>query len=211
MAETQSSLLTLTEVAKRTGISMPTLQRYKKLYQSRIPSEGSGRRQRYPNEALQVFLQIRKENESRRGRPRKSSRSVGAKPAKATRRKARAKAPGGASKRTRRSAGGRAARRTAAPGALTLTEIGRITGISYPTLMRYVRDFLPELPHVGAGRKRRFLPAAVDRFRELRARSGRRARTAIAAGRRAGVRLAREVDAGLAARLRDLEKSQRDL
>ena len=28
-------LLTLTEVAKRTKISMPTLQRYKKLYQSR--------------------------------------------------------------------------------------------------------------------------------------------------------------------------------
>ena len=35
-------LLTLTEVAKRTKISMPTLQRYKKLYQARIPRRAKG-------------------------------------------------------------------------------------------------------------------------------------------------------------------------
>ena len=66
-------LLTLTEVSKRTKISMPTLQRYKKLYQSRIPSEGQGRKQRYPETALAVFLQLKKENIGRRGRPRKNA------------------------------------------------------------------------------------------------------------------------------------------
>ena len=49
-------LYTLTEVAQKTKISMPTLQRYKKLYQDRIPSHGKGRSQRYPEEALEVFL-----------------------------------------------------------------------------------------------------------------------------------------------------------
>jgi hypothetical protein len=49
-----SDLLTLSEVSKRTKISMPTLQRYKKEYQRRIPSTGKGRKQRYPVEALEV-------------------------------------------------------------------------------------------------------------------------------------------------------------
>ena len=49
MAETAAGkLYTLTEVSKITNISMPTLQRYKKAYQDRIPSTGEGRRQRYP-------------------------------------------------------------------------------------------------------------------------------------------------------------------
>ncbi|HEX5760197.1 MAG TPA: MerR family transcriptional regulator, partial [Thermoanaerobaculia bacterium] len=64
---------TLSDVAKKTGISMPTLQRYKKLYQSRIPSVGQGRKQRYPDDALPVFEQIRKESAGRRGRPRKDA------------------------------------------------------------------------------------------------------------------------------------------
>ena len=34
--------LTLSEISQQTGISMPTLQRYKKIYQGRIPSEGRG-------------------------------------------------------------------------------------------------------------------------------------------------------------------------
>src|SRR5690606_28132438 len=57
MSETENGgeLLTLTEVANRTGISMPTLQRYKKEYQDRIPSVGRGRKQRYPASALGVF------------------------------------------------------------------------------------------------------------------------------------------------------------
>ena len=39
-------LFTLSEISQKTKISMPTLQRYKKLYQSRIPAVGSGRKQR---------------------------------------------------------------------------------------------------------------------------------------------------------------------
>ena len=56
-----NKLLTLTEVANRTKISMPTLQRYKKLYQDRIPSEGAGRKQRYPKSAIPVFLELKKD------------------------------------------------------------------------------------------------------------------------------------------------------
>ena len=52
-------LLTLSEVSKRTKISMPTLQRYKKQYQRRIPSVGKGRKQRYPVEALEVFQTLK--------------------------------------------------------------------------------------------------------------------------------------------------------
>ena len=73
MAEADAKLYTLTEVAKLTKISMPTLQRYKKLYQERIPSKGSGRSQRYPEQALAVFRQLKEENMGRRGRPRKTA------------------------------------------------------------------------------------------------------------------------------------------
>lgn len=58
-------------MAKKTDISMPTLQRYKKLYQGQIPARGKGRTQRYPEEALEVFRGLKTENVSRRGRPRK--------------------------------------------------------------------------------------------------------------------------------------------
>ena len=54
MAETETrrsdtaedKLYTLSEISQKSGISMPTLQRYKKLYQVRIPSVGKGRKQR---------------------------------------------------------------------------------------------------------------------------------------------------------------------
>jgi len=39
-------LLTLSEVSRRTGISMPTLQKYKKQNADEIPSVGEGRKQR---------------------------------------------------------------------------------------------------------------------------------------------------------------------
>lgn len=61
---------TLTELCQILSISMPTLKRYKKNYQDRIPSIEQGRKQRYPSEAIMVFKQIRKENQSRLGRPR---------------------------------------------------------------------------------------------------------------------------------------------
>src|SRR4028118_1044442 len=64
---------TLSEVSQKTGISMPTLQRYKKLYQNRIPAQGKGRKQRYPESAMPVFDELRNENAGRRGRPRKDA------------------------------------------------------------------------------------------------------------------------------------------
>src|SRR5215210_8460881 len=66
-------LFTLSEISQRTGISMPTLQRYKKMNQSRIPAEGKGRKQRYPENSLPVFEELRVENAGRRGRPRKDA------------------------------------------------------------------------------------------------------------------------------------------
>src|SRR6187397_459492 len=65
-------LLTLSEVAKRTGISMPSLLRYKKRFQDRIPAVGKGRKQRYPETALAAFEAIKTDNLKRRGRPKGS-------------------------------------------------------------------------------------------------------------------------------------------
>jgi hypothetical protein len=77
-----AKMLTLTEVAKRTGISMPTLQKYKKQHADRIPSQGKGRGQRYPEESLAVFSSLRDENMKRRGRPRKSAGAAASKRAR---------------------------------------------------------------------------------------------------------------------------------
>lgn len=193
---------TLTEVAEKTGISMPTLQRYKKMYQSRIPSVGKGRRQRYPKEALPVFEQIKQENIQRRGRPPKKE---GAK---------------------RRATGVRRASRraepTAAPadGLLTLTAISEQTGISYPTLMRYVKLHGERIPSEGKGRSRRYRPEAVDVFRQLRAESPRgrrpkgeggaarprRGRATAAPARRSGA-----AGGDLARRVASLERTQAEL
>lgn len=121
---------------------MATAQRYKKLHQDRIPSEGEGRKQRYPVAAVKIFNELKKERASnRRGAGRK-------------------KAPGRAP-------------RAAAPAAslLTLTNIGEQTGISYPTLQRYVKLFGDRIPHEGTGRKRRYHPDSVAVFRQLRAES----------------------------------------
>jgi DNA-binding transcriptional MerR regulator len=151
-------LLTLTEVSNRTGISMPTLQRYKKESQNRIPSVGRGRKQRYPAQSLEVFAQLKAENIKRRGRPRRDAGAAAA-------------------------AGGGGARRAKAPsapasgggggGLLTLTEIGERTGVSYPTLVRYVKLHGDQIPSEGEGRRRRYHPQAVEVFRRLRSESGR--------------------------------------
>lgn len=176
-------LLTLTEVSNRTGISMPTLQRYKKEFQDRIPSVGKGRRQRYPEESLPVFEQIKRENIKKRGRPRKS---------------------GGAKKKP--------SVEPARTDLLTLTEVGERTGISYPTLVRYVKMHGDRIPHEGEGRRRRYYPEAVEVFQELRSQSGRggrrkgsgtRAAAATGGGGGGG-----KADPGLARRVRSLEKSQ---
>lgn len=169
-AKAAAKLYTLTEVAKKTNISMPTLQRYKKLYQARIPSEGQGRSQRYPEEALAVFRQLKKENIGRRGRPRKNAAArpaATAKPAAKAGRKPAAKKP--AAKPTE--------------GLLTLTQIGQMTGISYPTLLRYVKTHIAKIPHKGSGRARRYQPEAVAIFKDLRSKSkrGRKPKKAMAA------------------------------
>jgi predicted DNA-binding transcriptional regulator AlpA len=154
-------LYTLTEVSNLTGISMPTLQRYKKDYQDRIPSEGRGRTQRYPQEALDIFTLLKEENMKRRGRPRKN-----AVPDEAQRKR------GGRPRAVPRVEKAAANDDTL----LTLKQIEDMTGISYPTLLRYVKTNISRIPHVGSGRKRRFPPQAVNEFKILReeSRRGRR-------------------------------------
>lgn len=186
-------LLTLTEVSTRTGISMPTLQRYKKEYQDRIPTVGEGRTQKYPVESLPVFKQIKQENIKKRGRPRKSS--------------------GGGKKKEKQ-----AASEPARSDLLTLTEVGERTGISYPTLVRYVKLYGDEIPYEGKGRKKRYHPEAVEVFNRLRSESGRgRKRTKKAGGAKAtaaagaGKPAASTTDPAVGRRVAALEKSQERL
>jgi hypothetical protein len=252
-------LYTLSEISQRTGISMPTLQRYKKTYQGRIPSVGTGRKQRYPEHSLPVFDELRSENAGKRGRPRKNPAAPAApsrgRGKRATGSTAAARARGGAAKpaarparrgrppkaasAVRSAAGSRRAargagrpaggRRAAAGGAktsglLTLTEISKTTGISYPTLVRYVRLYGNRLPHEGKGRARRFHPEAVAEFRTLRqesVRGGRRgrgptrgSRPAPGTARRgrppktAEASTASRLEGILSQRIRDLERFQ---
>jgi len=249
-------LYTLSEISQKTGISMPTLQRYKKTYQDRIPSEGQGRKQRYPENALPVFDEIKNENAGKRGRPRKNPDAPRAERPAASKRRGR---PPGAAKKTggrkaaaaprgaaaKRATGGRgrkaAAAAPAAParrgrpagrktagraqksgGLLTLTQISETTGISYPTLVRYVRVHGDRLPSEGKGRARRFYPQAVDVFRQLRQESGRGGRkkgsgaaaksTGRGRGRAAASASTGEALSGaIAQRLKQLEKTQQSL
>lgn len=218
MADAQQGggeLLTLSEVSNRTNISMPTLQRYKKLYQDRLPTVGKGRKQRYPVEALEVFEQIKKENIGRRGRPRKKDK--GGKAATTGRRKASGRKSAGARKGASKRGRGKSAKpKAAAPatdGLLTLTEISERTGISYPTLVRYVKLHLDRIPHEGKGRRRRFYPEAVGVFQQIRSESprGRRKKSGTGAGKAAGGRRRASgagSDAALSRRVQALEKSQ---
>jgi predicted DNA-binding transcriptional regulator AlpA len=247
-------LFTLSEISHKTGISMPTLQRYKKTYQDRIPSVGQGRKQRYPENALPVFDEIKNENAGKRGRPRKDASAPRAAAPAAKRRPGRpAKSSGAAAKRGRKPAvskraataptgrrpgrprknappagggGGRAQK--ASGNLLTLTQISETTGISYPTLVRYVRLHSDRLPHEGRGRGRRFYPQAVDVFRQLRSESGRGGRKkGSGAGRPAAAKTGRgrggrgrgraaaassSSDTGaFAQRLKAIEKTQQNL
>ena len=88
-----------------------------------------------------------------------------------------------------------------------MKEIGRRTGISYPTLLRYVKTHLSRIPHEGRGRTRRYPPEAVEVFKELRAQSrgGEGAGGRKKAGRRPK---AASADGSLARRLQVMEQSQ---
>jgi hypothetical protein len=255
MAETETrrsdtaedKLYTLSEISQKSGISMPTLQRYKKLYQARIPSVGKGRKQRYPESALPVFDEIKNENVGRRGRPRKDASAPRPEkaPVASKRRPGRpAKAAPAAAKR----AGGRKAaavaaapaaaaprrgrpRKNAAPaaparggrakksgGLLTLTQISETTGISYPTLVRYVRLYSDRLAHEGKGRARRFYQEAVDVFRQLRSESGRGGRkkgpgrpAGRGPGRPAKQGVVSDLSHAVAQRMKAIEKGQQSL
>jgi hypothetical protein len=221
-------LYTLSQISQKTKISMPTLQRYKKLYQNRIPSVGSGRKQRYPESAMPVFHEIKRENIGRRGRPRKDAsaggrRGAGRRGAAAASGRGAAAAPAparrgraAAGRRGRKPGAGRPAGRSAAKSGrrsgnlLTLTQVSEMTHISYPTLVRYVRLFSDRLPHEGKGRARRFHPEAVPVFRELRQQSGRGGRKPGSGAGRAGA--GRSAGSGvLAGRLRAIEKAQQGL
>lgn len=233
MAETESSdkkLYTLSEISQRTGISMPTLQRYKKMYQSRIPAEGKGRKQRYPEESLPVFEQLRVENAGRRGRPRKDSSAPRASAPAAKRGRGRKAAAAPAATAAKRGRGRKAAaakpvaakrgRKASASGGgrsnlLTLGQVSEQTGISYPTLVRYVRLHSNRLPSEGTGRSRRFHPEAVDVFRQLRSESGRGGRKPAAAkkatrGRGRAAAASSSSDTSNQ-RLKALERAQQDL
>jgi len=184
--KSSQKLYTLSEVSEKTGISMPTLLRYKKAYQRRIPAVGKGRTQRYPASALKVFKEIKKENLAKRGRPAKK-KAAAKKRKKPTTTKAKQK------------------------DLLTLSEIGRQTGISYPTLIRYVKVYGKKIPSVGRGRKRRFRPEAVAVFSQLRAQSRR--------GRKKGTKQTRATTARVTAgankvlndRIKKLEKAQAEI
>ncbi len=194
----KKALYTLTQVSNKTSISMPTLQRYKKNYQDRIPSVGKGRKQRYPEEALEVFQQIKKENVKRRGRPPK-----------------KASAAGGAKRG--RPAKKRAARGKGKEGLLTLTKIAEETGISYPTLVRYVKLYGGRIPHEGKGRSRRYHPEAIEVFKQIRSESPRGRRKKKAAGSKAVASAPRAraragtSDASLGRRVQSLESAQANL
>jgi hypothetical protein len=184
-------LMTLTEVAKRTKLSMPTLQKYKKRYGDRIPSVGKGRTQRYPEKALPVFEQLREENLARRGRPRKDAAAAPPRPRRRGRRRQAGAVPAVPANGRRRRRRGRP--RQAAGGGerlLTLTEIQQQTKISYPTLLRYVKTHGRRIPSVGSGRRRRYKPEAVAVFQKLRSES-RRGRRPASGAKAAGARRGR--------------------
>lgn len=184
-------LLTMSEVSRRTGISMPTLQKYKKEHQDRIPSEGEGRKQRYPLAALPVFQKLKEEGLARRGGGRKKGGKK-----KATTR-ARTKTRTG-----RRKAGGDA-------DLLSLQRIREITGISYPTLLRYVKLHLDRIPHVGEGRRRRYPHEAVEVFRQIRSESPRGRKPK--GSKKATAKARAGSDGKLAKKIAELQRSQAQL
>src|SRR3954453_17709672 len=117
-------LYSLSDISQKTNISMPTLQRYKKMYQDRIPSVGQGRKQRYPESALPVFDEIKTENAGKRGRPRKNAAAPRAeRPAASKRRPGRPARAAKAAPAAKR-AGGRKAAADAVPRAAAAKRAG---------------------------------------------------------------------------------------
>ncbi len=185
--EVPGKLYTLTEVAKKTKISMPTLQRYKKLYQDRIPSTGTGRRQRYPEEALDVFLQLRKENASQREVPGKlytltevaKKTKISMPTLQRYKKLYQDRIPSTGTGRQQRypeealdvflQLRKENASQREVPGKLyTLTEVAKKTKISMPTLQRYKKLYQDRIPSTGTGRQQRYPEEALDVFSQLK-------------------------------------------
>lgn len=68
---TEQRTFSLMEVAQETGIAMPILLRYKREYPDRIPSEGSGSQQRFPEEAFAIFTELHRKESEQRDLPRR--------------------------------------------------------------------------------------------------------------------------------------------
>lgn len=62
--------LTLAAIETLTGISYVTLQRYAQAHGDRLPHEGEGRNRKYYPEAVDVFREIREENQTKKTGPR---------------------------------------------------------------------------------------------------------------------------------------------
>jgi len=58
----------------------------------------------------------------------------------------------------------------------SLLDVKKKTGISYPTLVKYARDFADQIPAVGTGRTRRYTVESIKAFQRIFAqrRPGRR-------------------------------------
>lgn len=191
-------LYTLTEVGTKAGVSMPTMQRYKKEYQQRIPSQGKGRTQRYPEEAIAAVREIKEENLKRRGGARRGKAKTRAKTKTKTKARAAAKT---------------------SETYLPLTEIARRAGISYPTARKYAAQNAGSVPSRGRGRSRRYGVETVEVFKRLRSQSRRGRRPGAARGgrkratarRATSTRSASVRDRALANRIQQLEKAQKDI
>lgn len=78
-------LLTLSRVAEKAQISYGTAVRYAQVHAAKIPSKGSGRKRRYPEEAVALFKRLRSESKPGR-KPGAKKRAVrrGTAPKRAT-------------------------------------------------------------------------------------------------------------------------------
>ncbi|QQR72075.1 MAG: MerR family transcriptional regulator [Holophagales bacterium] len=187
-------LLTLTDLARRAGISPATAHRYQKEHGDLLPSRGEGRTRRYLPSAVEVLRGLFTKKRRERG--------VGA-PPRGPRKAAAGRRPGSAPRSARQATPGRV---RAKAGLLSLRKIAQMTGIAYPTLLRYVARHGQGIPQQGTGRKRRFPPEAVPVFVALRQHRGRlpRGEEVAARGRKGG-------DPQLVRRLQALEEAHAEL
>ena len=186
-------LLTLNELARRAGVSLATAHRYRRQHGDLLPARGEGRSRRYLLSAVEALRTLvarkKRERHGAGGRPPASGKAA------AKRASARTSTPAATARRPRGNA-----------SLLSLRKISQSTGISYPTLLRYLARHGQSIPQVGSGRLRRFPPEAVPVFVSLREHRGRLARQeeVAARGRKGG-------DPHLLRRLQALEEAHAEL